>query len=359
MIQYKCPCCGAALIFSPHTQKLSCESCGNDYELETMEQYQATEDREDQPDLNWNDAPQGPIAEKKTDGIYICPSCGGEVEADDKTVSTMCPYCDNVVIINPVEQGSFVEPDLIIPFQVGNEKAKSMLEEFCNGKKLLPRNFHDKSYLKNLKGYYVPYWLFDCDAEGSMSYDATKTRVWSDSKYTYTETSYFRVERAGTMAFSSIPVDGSVELDDTITEALEPFDVSAAKKFKTSYLSGYETSQYDLDADRAKERAKVRLYRSAELAVRNTVRGYDTVNVRNQQLHTVNPKVRYALLPVWLFETVYNGEKYQFAINGQTGKMVGELPIDPSLSKHYMFKYTAVGTAILFILSFLLLGGIF
>ncbi len=356
MIQYKCPCCGDALIFSPHTQKLSCNSCGNEYELETMEQYHATEGREDEPDINWGPETDGPVAEKKADGLYICPSCGGEVEADDHTISTKCPYCDNVVIINPVEQGSFVEPDLIIPFAVGSEKAKSMLEGFCKGKKLLPKDFHDRSYLKNLKGYYVPYWLFDCDADATMTFDATTIRHWSDSKYNYTETDFYRVERAGTMAFANIPVDGSIEIDDTITESIEPFDVSKAQKFKTSFLSGYETSQYDTESDKAHERARHRLYNTAESVIRNTVNGYHTVTTINRQLHTSVPKVKYALFPIWLFETVYDGKKYQFAINGQTGKMVGELPVDESLSKTYMLRYTAIGTVILSILS-MLIGG--
>ncbi|MCQ2491634.1 MAG: hypothetical protein MJ087_01170 [Lachnospiraceae bacterium] len=357
MIQYKCPCCGAALVFSPKTQKLSCDSCGNEYELETMEQYHATENGEDEPDLNWGET-EGPVAEKKADGLYICPSCGGEVEADDNTVSTKCPYCDNVVIINPVDIGGFVEPDLIIPFSVGSEKAKSMLESFCKGKKLLPKDFHNKSYLKNLKGYYVPYWLFDCEADANMTFDATTIRSWSDSNYNYTETSFYRVERSGTMAFSNVPVDGSVEIDNSITESIEPFDVSKAQKFKTTYLSGYETSQYDLPSEEAHKRAKTRLYRTAESSIRNTVNGYHTVTTINRRLYASSPKVKYALFPIWLFETVYVGKKYQFAINGQTGKMVGELPVDESLAKSYMLKYSVIGTVILSILT-LIIGGIF
>ena len=38
--------------------------------------------------------------------------------------------------------------------------------------------------------------------------------------------------------------------------------------------------------------------------------------------------VKYALLPVWLLNTKWNGQDYHFAMNGQTGKFVGNLPID-------------------------------
>ena len=37
-------------------------------------------------------------------------------------------------------------------------------------------------------------------------------------------------------------------------------------------------------------------------------------------------KVHYALLPVWLLSTKWQGKNYLFAMNGQTGKLVGDLP---------------------------------
>ena len=49
-VQYKCPCCGAALVFSPKTQKLSCNSCGNQYDLETMEEYEREEQSPNEQD---------------------------------------------------------------------------------------------------------------------------------------------------------------------------------------------------------------------------------------------------------------------------------------------------------------------
>ena len=166
-VQYKCPCCGAALQFSPGTQKLSCASCGNEYELETLRKFEQEEQREKgrdrEQELNWEYQKEAQGARRTAEGLYICPSCGAEIEADENTVSTTCPYCDNVVVIRAAASGAY-EPDVMIPFQIKGDQAKQMLENFCRGKRLLPRNFRDRSYLKNLKGYYVPYWLFDCDA---------------------------------------------------------------------------------------------------------------------------------------------------------------------------------------------------
>lgn len=342
-VQYKCPCCGAALEFSPETQKLSCESCGNQYELETLKQYRREEQEPREQDLKWEYEGSVSGAERIGEGKYLCPSCGAEIEADENMASTTCPYCDNVVVIRAALSGKY-EPDMIIPFQIKGERARQMFEDFCKDKRLLPKNFRDKSYLKNLKGYYVPYWLFDCKADVKMSFDATRVRAWSDSDYNYIDTSYYFVNRAGNMEFYHVPVDGSIEMEDDITESIEPFDYSGLTAFNPAYLAGYETDKYDVDAKTAEGRAKERLYSSAENIIRGTVNGYSSVVTKWRNLSLTSGKVHYVLLPVWLFESVYNGKKYQFAINGQTGKMVGELPVDKKTFWRYVWKYTAIGT---------------
>lgn len=355
-VQYKCPCCGAALTFSPQTQKLSCKSCNNTYDLATLQQYAQEEQASDQQSLHWEYQKEAQIAERTDDGLCVCPSCGAQIEADDDKVSTICPYCDNVVVIKATASGEF-QPDVIIPFQVTSDRAKEMLENFCKGKHLLPKNFRNKNYLKNIKGYYVPYWLFDCKANADMSFNGTKIRTWSDHDYDYVETSYYLINRAGTMSFYHVPVDGSTKMEDETTESIEPFDYRGLKEFNPAYLAGYETDKYDVSSDTAEQRANERLYRSAEDILYSTIHGYDTVNVKRRHLSSNKGNVTYAFLPVWLFETVYQGETYQFAINGQTGKMVGELPVDRGAFWKYLFGFTGVGTILFSILGILLLGG--
>lgn len=355
-VQYKCPCCGAALKFSSASQSLSCDNCGNSYELETLQQLAQTDRMQGEKELQWEDQKEAVTARKAEDGRYICPSCGGEIEVDENTVSTKCPYCENVVVIKASASGRF-EPDAVIPFKVSADKAREMLEEFCKGKRLLPKNFRNKSYLKNLKGCYVPYWLFDCDIHADMSFDATRIRMWSDSDYDYVDTSFYLVNRSGNMGFYHVPVDGSVQMADEITESIEPFDYRELTDFNPAYLAGYETEKYDVEADTARHRADERIYNSAEQELIRTVVGYDTVNVRKRSLNTRKSEVSYVLFPVWLFETVYNGRNYQFAINGQTGKMVGELPVDKGAFWRYLLGITGIGTVLLSLLG-ILVGGI-
>lgn len=356
-VEYKCPCCAAALTFSPKTQKLFCKSCENEYDLATLQLYEESTSNEPEPNINWEYQTGAEPAERTEDGLYICPSCGAEIEADETKVSTTCPYCDNVVVIKATADGN-LKPDAMIPFKVTADHAQQMLEDFCKGKRLLPKNFKNKSYLKNLKGYYVPYWLFDCDAQADMTFDATKTRMWHDSKYDYVDTSYFLVKRKGEMSFFHVPVDGSTKMDDATTESIEPFNYKELTDFNPAYLAGYETDKYDVKSEDAEPRAKERLYNSAEALLTQTVERYETVTTRKRDLSTSKATVKYTLLPVWLFETVYEGKNYQFAINGQTGKMVGELPVDKGAFRRYLIQFTAIGTVVLSIIGSLLFGGV-
>ncbi|MCI8941133.1 MAG: hypothetical protein HFH12_14315 [Dorea sp.] len=354
-VQYKCPCCGAALNFSGAEQKLACKSCGNTYDVSVLREVTKSENAPGEQKLEWEERRETAAAKRADDGRYLCPSCGGEIEADENTASTKCPYCENVVVIRQTVTGRF-EPDAVIPFQIEADRARQMLEDFCKGKRLLPRNFKDKSYLKNLKGYYVPYWLFDCDVYADMSFQATRTRMWSDSNYDYVETSHYLVNRSGNMRFYHVPVDGSIQMSDETTESIEPFDYRGLTEFRPAYLAGYETDKYDVGADTAKNRANERIYNSAEQEMAGTVIGYDTVRASKRSLRSSNGHISYVLLPVWLFETAYNGKNYQFAINGQTGKMVGELPVDKGAFWRYLFGFTGIGTAVLSLL-ILLAGG--
>ena len=208
-----------------------------------------------------------------------------------------------------------------------------------------------------MKGVYVPFWLFDAEADADIRYRASKVRTWSDSDYNYTETSYYAVCRGGSITFENVPVDGSEKMPDEWMESLEPFDFSQAVDFQTAYLAGFLADKYDVDAKQSVERANERIRKSTEAAIAATVTGYTTVTREAGSIRLNNGKVKYALFPVWILNTTWKGEKYLFAMNGQSGKMVGDLPVDKGAYRKWLFGLAgAVGVAVyatLFLVSLL------
>ena len=349
--EYKCPCCDGAIAFDAGLQKMKCPYCDTEFEMETLAAYDDALRQQQSDSMTWkSSAPQ-----QLEDGIraYVCNSCGGEIVGDDQTAATACPYCGNPVVM--MEQFSGVlKPDLVIPFQLDKKAAIAALKKHYEGKRLLPKVFKEENHLKEIRGIYVPVWLFDADAQADVRFKATRVRAWSDSRYDYTQTSFFAVSRSGSLQFTKIPVDGSSKMDNTLMESLEPYDHSQAVDFQTAYLAGYFADKYDEDAENCIPRANARIKRSTEEAFAATVNGYTSVIPDYSSVQLSQGQTRYALYPVWLLNTKWDGKTYTFAMNGQSGKLVGDLPMDKSIYRKWLLGITAAVSAAAFALSYLL-----
>ena len=352
--EFKCPNCDGGIEFSSGEQKMKCPYCDSEFEIESLMAYQAELDKQYEDDMTW-DTGGNEWQAGEADGlrVYCCNSCGGEVVADETTGATECPFCGNPVIMTGQFAGS-LRPDLVIPFQLDKKAAMTILLNHYKGKVLLPKVFKDENHVKEVKGIYVPVWLFDADADAHVQYKTTRIRHWSDSNYRYTETNHYMVTRAGDIGFQHVPVDGSSKMDDTLMESIEPFDIRGAVDFRTAYLSGYLADKYDVDAAASIGRANERIKRSTEEAFAATVTGYNTVVPVSSNIKLNNSKAKYALFPVWMLNTQWKGKKFTFAINGQTGKIAGDLPMDKGAFWTWLLGVAGGAAAAVFALSYLL-----
>lgn len=353
--EYKCPCCGGAIAFDSTLQKMKCPYCDTEFDIETLAHYDSELKKEQTDNMKWETSKKEEWQDYETNDLrsYVCKSCGGEITCDKNTVATSCPFCGNPVVMMEKLSG-MQKPNYVIPFKLDKKAAEAALKKHYEGKRLLPKIFKDENHIKEVKGIYVPFWLFDADADVSMRYKATKTRMWSDSKYYYTETSFFSVYRNGKIGFERVPVDGSTKMPDDLMESLEPFDFSQAVDFQTAYLAGYLADKYDVNREQSVKRANERIRKSAERAFDETVRGYASVIKESGSIQLHNGQVKYALFPVWLLHTKWNGENYLFAMNGQNGKMIGDLPLDKSAYKKWLFGLTVLIGIVLYVLSYLI-----
>ena len=330
--EFKCPCCGGAIGFDSTIQKMKCPYCDTEFDIETLISYDRELKNERPEDLTWETQAGGRWQEGETDGLrsYICNSCGGEIVTDANTAAAACPYCDSPVVMTEQFAG-LLKPDFVIPFQMDAKAAKAALTKHYKGKCLLPKVFKDQNHIEEIKGIYVPFWLFDAEAEADIRYRGTRVQTWSDSDYHYTRTSYYSIRRGGTLAFERVPVDGSSKMADDLMESIEPFDFSDAVDFQTAYLAGYFADRYDVDAEQSTDRANLRVRTSTEDTFSSTVRGYASVIPESSSIRLQNGRAKYALYPVWLLNTSWKGQRYTFAMNGQTGKFAGDLPMDKGL----------------------------
>lgn len=342
-LEYKCPCCGGKIEFDSTLQKLKCPFCDTEYDVSTLRDYDDALKQEAPPEeMHWQKRVGAQWSEADEAQVFVCKSCGGELVTDANTAATSCPFCGNPVILAGRLSGDLM-PDYVIPFQLDKKAAIAAMKKHFMKKKLLPKRFKEDSHLEEVKGIYVPFWLFDADANADIRYRATRKRVWSDSNYTYTETRHFSLLRAGSIGFNHVPVDCSTKMPDDLMESIEPFDHSRAVDFQTAYLAGYFADRYDVTAEQSESRANARIRTSTEQAFAATAQGYSTVVPERTSIRLSDSRASYALYPVWLLQTTWNGASYLFAMNGQTGKFVGNLPMD----KGAYWRWWAIWTGIL------------
>ncbi len=349
LLEQKCPCCGGAVEFNVDVQKLKCPYCDTEFDIPVSQDGEAQSDT-----INWN-AQGNLVNESESNGInvYCCQSCGGEIVADSTTGATDCPYCGNPIIIKSTFTGE-LRPDLVIPFKLDKKAAKEAFKKHLSDKKFVPKSFLSDNRLDEIKGVYVPHWLFTCDAVGNANFKARKVRKWSDNNFYYTETSYYDVFRSCGLSFDNVPVDGSTKMPDDLMESVEPFDISQAVDFNTAYLAGYLADKYDVSAQESIHRANERIRQSTADALRSTVNGYSSVETNSVSMNIENGFYKYALYPVWILNTKWEGNTHTFAMNGQTGKFVGNIPTDKKAVTKASLLLGAGISVLLYVLAWLI-----
>jgi len=344
LITYKCPCCGGSIEFDSTAQKMKCPYCDTEYETETLKSLDDVLKSDKADDMSWEKTSSDEWSDGEKEGMkcYICRSCGGEIIGDDTTGASSCPYCDSPVVMKESFAGD-LRPDFIIPFKLDKKAAKAGLERHLSNKRFLPKVFKSENHLDEVRGIYVPFWLFDTEADANLRFKGTRVRTWHDSRYNYTETSYYSVVRGGEMAFENVPVDGSTKMPDDLMESIEPYDLSEAVDFQTAYMAGYLADRYDVTSEESEVRANERIKKSVENAfTREAGQGYASLIPEHNSVSLKKGRVRYGLYPVWILNTTWKDQKYVFAMNGQTGKFVGNLPVDRGI----FWKYVGIGTVI-------------
>ena len=351
---YQCPACTGPLHYSAKSGKLACDYCGSSFDVAEIEALYARKEAEAAAAKQAADAKaeaaQAAKAEAaeaaaasggwdtsdlsrdwgaEADGlrVYSCPSCGAELICDRSTAATACPYCGNPSIV-PGQFSGALRPDYILPFRLSKDDAVQALRAHYKGKPFLPRSFTSANHIEQIQGVYVPFWLFDGGAEGAASYRASNTNVYETGDYEITETRHYHVVRAGSLAFEKIPVDASSKMPDDHMDSIEPFDYAQLRPFSTAYLPGYLADKYDVTIDDSRDRADTRCRETLAQALRDTVTGYGACVTEREDIALRRGKVHYALLPVWMLSTKWRGQDFLFAMNGQTGKLVGDLPTD-------------------------------
>ena len=242
--------------------------------------------------------------------LYTCPSCGAEIVTDATTAATFCYYCHNPVVLSGRLMGTY-QPDFAIPFQIDRKRAQEVFSQWIAKKKFVPREFYSPKQIETMTGVYFPYWLFSCKVDGSVQGQGTKLRVWTAGNLRYTETKIYDIARQGTVEVNHVARNALKKANRRLVDGVQPFEMGEMQRFSMGYLSGFMAENRDME----------RNFFETEVS---------RIQITNQRAEISDGFWQYALLPVWTltYKERQGGKIYYFAMNGQTGKVCGELPVD-------------------------------
>ena len=338
-ITYKCLNCDADLKFRPATGDFGCDYCGSSFteqELESTIHQDSLVDEQAETIGNMD---------SDTAVVYKCPSCGAELVTDATTAATFCFYCHNPVIMTGRLSGEFT-PDSLIPFEIPKEQVKKQLLDWCKGKKYIDDGFFSEMQLEKLTGVYFPFWLVDGSVNASLSASSNSLRVWRIGDIEYTETTQYAHMRRGEVDINELTMGALSREDADLLNGVYPYDLSALKPFDMKYLAGFMAEKRDMEKDVLAPKAAETIKTVAQERLEDTIIGYGAVMNENLQINGQQFDWKYALMPAWMMTYKYKGELYYFAMNGQTGKIAGRVPVSMKKINRLVGIIAGVGLAL-------------
>ena len=190
-----------------------------------------------------------------------------------------------------------------------------------------PTDFLSEARLDSMQGEYIPFWMYDYQTNCKYQGEGVKLRSWRSGNTEYTETSYYSLVRDLDITYNDIPVDASIKMNDNIMDMLEPYNYTEMIEFNPEYMSGFGGEKYNIASAELESRAKEKMAKSADAILSQTVSGYSRITPQLKNINGQNVKTEYSLLPVWKYTYTYKDVLYPFYINGQTGKIIGKVPV--------------------------------
>ena len=269
---------------------------------------------------------------------------------EGESAASTCPFCDNPIVISTKFAQDF-KPDYIVPFQNKKEDIIQAFEKHMANKKFLPQVFKERNLLKEIKGIYVPYWVYEIDMEAEMLFKGVTLEEKIVDNKNYKTQSFYDIYRKARVNYKELPISASKKMDENMLDSIEPFSLDMKVPFSPDYLSGFYAENYDSEQSDKTKHVLKRTERTLEDEITKTLDHYDELDTVSYTPKVISEDIKYTLLPVWFLTTRFNNEEYIFAMNGITGKLIGDLPFDKSLYQKYLL--------IRFVILFVVFYGLF
>lgn len=342
----KCPNCGCKLKYNADTHIYHCIHCTSDYTADELKEKNKEIDealKKESIENDTKDLEHSPV-------IYKCSNCGAEIITDEDTIINFCYYCNSPITLG----GRFLEdlePDYIIPFKISKEEAEDKFYKLIKGKMFLPKTFVNS--IDKLSGVYFPYWFTDCKVSGRYSADGKNVKSWIADGLDYTEIRVYDIRRSGIIEFNNINNFAIKGGKTNFIAAVQPFNEKEMINFNIEHLSGFMAEKGNITLEEISNKTKNQVSQYTKRLLEESIGEYDRITHKKVSSEVISSKYEYVLLPVWVFTYTMGGKTYYYALNGQTGKAVANLP-----ACRIKLSLLVIGVFLLCLIIVVMIGGI-
>ena len=321
----KCPNCGATVTFNPATGKLHCEYCGYECELPKPESENEVCEMDFEAALSKESFEWG--EQKKS---VQCKQCGAVTIYDTLETAAVCPFCGSTSVMPAATEKSIV-PGGVCPFSVTKETAGESFTKWLKKKWFTPRKAKKSAHPDAFQGVYLPYWTYDSQTTSNFTaragYDKRVRK--KDGSYE-TQTDWRFVSGVYQEFIDDETVMASKRQENSGVKDCEPFNLSKLIPYSPHALAGFAAERYSIGLKEGWGLAQKSIHDKLRSHIGSYVKSHwhcDRVSsVRFSTIYN-NITYKYILAPAWISSFKFKDKVYQFAVNGQTGKVGGKAPV--------------------------------
>lgn len=329
VVDFDCPQCGAATAFSLEDGGLKCAHCGY-FEPPPAEivgrgaqDFEFKVDTLEQAAHGWG--------AKRSD--LVCSNCGAETSLPVGSLSTGCPFCGSNKVLQRDGAQTALRPRFLIPFRVDQERAAKIASEWLGKSWLVPDVVKKSTSLSAFSPLYLPFWTFDAAAfakwRAQVGYDETERYYDSSDKTWKTRTvTRWRWENGQVrQVYDDVLISGTDRLSALHLGNIQNFKLSDLVVYSPEYLAGIGANAYDVPLEAAWARGRHAIRADVHNLCHQQIHG-DHVRNFEMAMDLADESWRYILLPVLVNAFPFREKTYRIMINGQTGRISGQRPVD-------------------------------
>jgi len=329
IIKLPCPTCSSQLTYSAEKGKIACGHCGFDRDFDKANDLIKEQSLAQAESLKTKYLPKE--SGKK---VIDCQGCGSKLMIDETEVSVRCNFCGSEKVNEKAFDQNLIMPQGIIPFKIGKKEAVAKFKDWIKKGWFHPNKLKHLAALGDLHGIYVPFWTYDAQTytewsgEAGYHYYVSQT-TYENGKAVTKQVRKTRWEwKSGSFNqfFDDLLIVASKGLPEKIITNIYPYKLEELGNHNPELMVGWEAEIYSLDVKEGYTKAENLMLGKLRERARREIGG-DTHRNLSVDADFYDQSFKHIILPVWLCTYKYNGKPYQFAVNGQTGKIKGEKPI--------------------------------